>query len=105
VSFQTNYNTRNLGYKISSLISTKFRCYPLPTFLLFLNSGELFCIYTCVNLVNKSIAREALIVAFRLLHIVYECKRFSKHKKIISIIYVYVSLSFIELVLDLVSFS
>jgi hypothetical protein len=28
------YNTLNLGYKISFLISTKFRCYP-PIYLLF----------------------------------------------------------------------
>jgi hypothetical protein len=41
-------NTLNLGYKISLLISTKFRCYPLLFFLFvsfFLNKGELFVIY------------------------------------------------------------
>jgi hypothetical protein len=39
------------GYKISFLISTKFRCYPLfsLSFLfLFLNSGELFGVCVCV---------------------------------------------------------
>jgi hypothetical protein len=39
-------NTLNLGYKISFLISTKFRCYPLFSLLFFsffLNSKELFC--------------------------------------------------------------
>jgi hypothetical protein len=41
-------NTLNLGgIKISFLVSTKFRCYPLFSLIFFLffflNSGELFC--------------------------------------------------------------
>jgi hypothetical protein len=46
VESEPRCNTLNLGYKISFLIFTKFRCYPLFSLLFFsffLNSGELFC--------------------------------------------------------------
>jgi hypothetical protein len=53
------------GYKISFLISTKFRCYPLfYLFFLFfsLNSGDYFILYLHVSLVNWN-PLSALMVA------------------------------------------
>jgi hypothetical protein len=45
-------NTLNLGYKISFLISTKFKCYPLY-FLLFYSFSKIVDNYFCFILMCK----------------------------------------------------